>query len=252
MAAEKAPASRKATGRRARTCDSVDSARDEQLQLKIERFLIGDVERSLHRRGVTCVVGADEAGRGPLAGPVTVAAVALCPGDLGWCEGLDDSKALRLSERERLFAIVQERALAWDILHLSAAEVDRLNILQASLEGMRRVSESVRGAVGADTWALIDGNRLPPGLASPASCLVKGDARSYAIAAASVLAKVARDRVMIELDATYPGYGFARHKGYPTRAHMAALASLGACPEHRRSFAPVAAAVARAEDAKPG
>lgn len=182
------------------------------------------------------IAGVDEAGRGPLAGPVAVAAVILDPSRP--IDGLDDSKALSEARREALEPLIRERALAWHIELVSAAEIDRLNILRATLAGMAR---AVHALDPAAQHALIDGNRLPPGLPCPAEALVKGDAREPAIMAASILAKVARDRWMRELDALHPGYGFAVHKGYPTPAHLENLRRLGPCDQHRRSFAPVRA-----------
>jgi len=185
------------------------------------------------------LAGVDEAGRGPLAGPVAVAAVILDPARR--IDGLSDSKVLSAAAREALFPSIQERALAFSIVLVQADEIDRLNILQATLEGMRR---AILGLHLAPERVLVDGNQVPSGLAMPAAAIVKGDASVAAIAAASILAKVARDRWMLELDARYPGYGFAAHKGYPTPAHLEALRRLGPCPVHRRSFAPVRAALA--------
>ena len=182
------------------------------------------------------IAGVDEAGRGPLAGPVAVAAVILDPRRP--IPGLGDSKALSEAKREALAPLIRERALAWHVELVSAAEIDRLNILRATLEGMARAIHALNPC--AD-HALVDGNRLPPGLRCSAEALVKGDAREPAIMAASILAKVARDRLMCELDALHPGYGFAVHKGYPTPAHLENLRRLGPCGEHRRSFAPVRA-----------
>lgn len=182
------------------------------------------------------IAGVDEAGRGPLAGPVAVAAVILDPSRP--IAGLGDSKALSEARREALEPLIRERALAWHIELVSAAEIDRLNILRATLAGMAR---AVHALVPTAQHALIDGNRLPPDLPCPAEALVKGDAREPAIMAASILAKVARDRWMRELDALHPGYGFAVHKGYPTPAHLENLRRLGPCDQHRRSFAPVRA-----------
>lgn len=184
------------------------------------------------------VAGVDEAGRGPLAGPVSVAAVILDPARP--IAGLDDSKKLTEARREALFPLIVERALAWRIEFVEADEIDRLNILQATLAGMRRALE---GLTPAAELAHIDGNRLPKGLPCPAVALVGGDAIDPAIMAASILAKVARDRRMVELHATWPHYGFDRHKGYPSPLHLAALREHGPCPEHRRSFAPVRAAL---------
>ena len=180
------------------------------------------------------VAGVDEAGRGPLAGPVSVAAVILdpaCPID-----GLDDSKKLSERRREALFPIICERALAWRIELVEAQEIDALNILQATLTGMRRALQALAPAA---ELALIDGNRLPRDLPCPARAIVGGDALEPAIMAASILAKVARDRHMLELHRAYPQYGFDGHKGYPSPAHLAALRAHGPCPAHRRSYAPV-------------
>lgn len=179
------------------------------------------------------ICGVDEVGRGPLAGPVVAAAVILdpeCP-----IAGLADSKKLSETRREQLFDTICERALAWSLGRAEVAEIDTINILQASLLAMRR---AVDGLDLAPEHALVDGNRVPP-LACPARAIVGGDDSEPCISAASIVAKVARDREMIALDARYPGYGLARHKGYPTRAHLAALAALGVTDIHRRSFAPV-------------
>ena len=180
------------------------------------------------------VAGVDEAGRGPLAGPVVVAAVILDPARP--IDGLADSKALAQTARERLSDRIVADALAHAVVMVEAAEIDRLNILQATLAGMAR---ALRGLVPTADHALVDGNRLPKDLPCPATAIVDGDALEPAISAASILAKVARDRLMVALDARHPGYGFAVHKGYPTPDHLAALARLGPCPAHRRSFAPV-------------
>jgi ribonuclease HII len=186
------------------------------------------------------VAGCDEAGRGPLAGPVVVAAVILDPARP--IAGLADSKQLDEARREALFPLILERAIATAVISVSPAHIDRDNILKATLHGMR---EALRALRPLPALALIDGNRLPPDLPCPARSIVGGDASEPAISAASILAKVTRDRVMVELDARWPGYGFARHKGYPTPEHLDALARLGPCPEHRRSYAPVRAAAAR-------
>ena len=186
------------------------------------------------------VAGVDEAGRGPLAGPVAVAAVVLDPARP--IAGLNDSKQLSEARREALYPQIIEHALAWHIEFVSAGEIDRLNILQATLEGMRRAVCALRPAAAL---ARVDGNRLPHGLPCPAEAVVGGDALDPAIMAASILAKVARDRAMRALHAEYPQYGFDRHKGYPSAAHLAALAAHGPCPQHRRSFAPVRLAIHR-------
>lgn len=179
------------------------------------------------------VCGVDEVGRGPLAGPVVAAAVILDPGRP--IDGLADSKVLSERRREALFEVIRERALAWSLGRAEVAEIDELNILQASLLAMRRAVAALPSLPGL---ALIDGNRVPE-LDCQARAIVGGDASEPCISAASILAKVTRDREMVALDARYPGYGLARHKGYPTAAHMAALAALGVSAIHRRSFAPV-------------
>ncbi|MBD8899947.1 ribonuclease HII [Rhodanobacter sp. DHG33] len=178
--------------------------------------------------------GVDEAGRGPLAGPVVVAAVILDPDRP--IAGLDDSKKLSEKKREALYPQIVERALAHCIVLVEAEEIDRLNIFQATMAGMSR---AVAGLVPAAHEALVDGNKLPKDLPCPGRAIVGGDALEPAISAASILAKVTRDRLMVALEAVHPGYGFAVHKGYPTPAHLAALQQLGPCAEHRRSFAPV-------------
>jgi len=179
------------------------------------------------------VAGVDEAGRGPLAGAVFAAAVILDPERP--IAGLNDSKKLSEKRREALFVEIQAKALAWSIAEASAAEIDAMNILQASLLAMQR---AVAGLSRLPTEVLVDGNRAPA-FACPARAIIGGDALEPCISAASILAKVARDRTLLELHARYPQYGFDRHKGYPTAEHMAALVAHGACPEHRRSFAPV-------------
>lgn len=187
------------------------------------------------------VAGVDEAGRGPLAGPVVCAAVILDPRRR--IDGLGDSKALSEAARENLFPQIRRDALAWHVEFVSPAEIDRLNILQATLTGMAR---ALRALSPGPAHALIDGNRLPKSLPCTAQALVGGDALEPAIMAASILAKVARDRHMLALHASYPRYGFDRHKGYPTPEHLDALRTHGPCPEHRRSFAPVRAALQQA------
>ncbi|MBP6749326.1 MAG: ribonuclease HII [Xanthomonadaceae bacterium] len=189
------------------------------------------------------IAGVDEAGRGPLAGPVAVAAVILDPARP--IAGLNDSKKLTEAAREALFPLIVERALAWRIEFVEADEIDRLNILQATLTGMRRALEGLEPRAEA---ARIDGNKLPRDLPCPAEALIGGDAIEPAIMAASILAKVARDRRMRELHARYPEYGFDRHKGYPSPAHLDALNKHGPCAEHRRSYAPVRAAIAAHTD----
>jgi len=180
------------------------------------------------------VAGVDEAGRGPLAGPVAVAAVILDPARP--IVGLGDSKKLSEARREALYPQIIEQALAWSVVLVEVEEIDRLNIFQATMAGMSRAVASLSPAA---CEALIDGNKLPADLPCPGRAIVGGDALEPAISAASILAKVSRDRLMVELDATHPGYGFAVHKGYPTPAHLEALQRLGPCVRHRRSFAPV-------------
>ncbi|WP_434776048.1 ribonuclease HII [Pseudomonas oryzihabitans] len=179
------------------------------------------------------VAGVDEVGRGPLCGAVVTAAVILDPGKP--ILGLNDSKKLSLTRREALFDEIQEKALAWCVARAEVAEIDRLNILHATMLAMQR---AVEGLQVQPRLALIDGNRCPK-LAVPSAPVVKGDSQVPAIAAASILAKVTRDREMQVLDALYPGYGLAGHKGYPTAEHLDALRRLGPTPIHRRSFAPV-------------
>ncbi|MEO7252233.1 MAG: ribonuclease HII [Arenimonas sp.] len=180
------------------------------------------------------VAGVDEAGRGPLAGPVVCAAVILDARRP--IAGLDDSKVLSEQQRERLFPIIQRRCIAWNIVFVDREEIDTLNILWATMAGMRRALCAI---VPSATSALIDGDRVPPDLPCPARALIKGDALEPAIMAASILAKVSRDRYMTALHERFPGYRFDRNKGYPTREHFASLARIGPCVEHRRSFAPV-------------
>jgi len=179
------------------------------------------------------IAGVDEAGRGPLAGPVVAAAVIL--DDERPIAGVDDSKRLSAKQRERLFDVIMGQALCVSIGQASAAEVDAINVLQATMLAMRRAVEGLRLA---PIKVLVDGNQLPR-LPMLAEAVVGGDGRVACIAAASIVAKVTRDRQMTELDQTLPGYGFAQHKGYGTAQHMQALKRLGASAQHRRSFAPV-------------
>ena len=179
------------------------------------------------------LAGVDEAGRGPLAGDVVAAAVILDPARP--VPGLRDSKKLTAPRREALAALIRERAIAWAVARASVAEIDRLNILHASMLAMHRAVQALQPQPG---YVLVDGNRLPR-WSYAAEPVIGGDDRVPAIAAASILAKVQRDRELVELDARYPGYGFAAHKGYPTPAHLTALRALGVTPVHRRSFAPV-------------
>ena len=185
------------------------------------------------------VAGVDEAGRGPLAGPVVAAAVIL--DDLQPISGLGDSKVISPRKREALFDEIRARALACSIAQASVQEIDELNILQATLLAMRRAVDGLRLSPHR---VLVDGNRLPQ-LKMAAAAIVKGDALVPAISAASILAKVYRDRLCLALHAAHPAYGFAVHKGYPTANHLAALRLHGACDAHRRSYAPVRAVLAR-------
>jgi len=204
----------------------------------IDRFAC---ERELWQRGITLVAGVDEAGRGPLAGPVVVAAVMLPATWLGCglpaeLEGLNDSKQLTARQRGRLFGVLTGWVeVKFALARMEAQQVDELNILQAT---HRAMNAALARLAPAPRHALVDGTRVKT-LQFSQTALVKGDARSYSIAAASVLAKVTRDRLMEEYDKQWPAYGFAEHKGYGTVQHLAALAEHGPCPIHRRSFAPV-------------
>ncbi len=190
-----------------------------------------DVETSLKS---IFIAGVDEAGRGPLAGPLAVAAVILDPAHP--IVGINDSKKLSEARREALYPQIIERALAYCVVLIEPDEIDRLNIFQATMAGMSR---AVAGLALVAHEALIDGNQLPKDLPCRGRAIVGGDALEPAIGAASILAKVSRDRLMVALDVVHPGYGFAVHKGYPTPAHLASLQRLGPCAQHRRSFAPV-------------
>ena len=183
--------------------------------------------------GLRLVAGVDEVGRGPLAGPVVAAAVILDPQRP--IDGLADSKTLSEARREELAPLIRERALAWALGRAEVEEIDAINILQASLLAMRR---AVLALTTAPEYVLVDGNKCPE-LPCPSEAIVQGDSRVAAISAASIIAKVARDREMVELDRTYPGYGFASHKGYGCKAHLRALELLGISPIHRRTYAPV-------------
>ena len=194
-------------------------------------------ERRAKRKGARLVAGVDEAGLGPLAGPVVVAAVVFERGR--YPEGIDDSKKLTAIERERLYEQIFDRAIV-SIVVASRARVDRMNILRASLWGMSRAVRSL--ACRAD-HVLVDGNMLPPGLPCPAEAIVSGDALSLSIAAASIIAKVTRDRLMASVGRAFPDYGFEHHMGYSTPAHFDALGRHGPCEHHRRSFAPIRAAL---------
>ncbi len=189
-----------------------------------------EMEADLRTEGLRLICGVDEAGRGPLAGPVCAAAVILPEGTE--IPGLNDSKKLTEKKREALFPVIKSTALHWGIAFADHKEIDELNILQATFLAMKRAVEmlGIEPELG-----LIDGNRCPE-VGFPVKAVVGGDAKCACIAAASVLAKVSRDRFMLEMDGKYPGYGFAQHKGYPTAAHYAALRELGPCPIHRLTF----------------
>ena len=189
-----------------------------------------EFENARYAEGYTAICGCDEAGRGPLCGPVVAAAVIL-PRDTV-IEGLNDSKKLSEKKREALFEVIKEKALAYAIAEASPAEIDEINILNASMLAMRRAVEAL--PIKAD-FALIDGN-CSRGFQIPTETVVKGDAKSASIAAASILAKVTRDRQCIELDKEYPEYNIAKHKGYPTKEHMDAVRKYGVAPIYRKSF----------------
>jgi ribonuclease HII len=188
--------------------------------------------------GSFLIAGVDEAGRGPLAGPVVVAAVIL-PVNYA-LDSLDDSKRLSASRRERLVPMIEAQAIAYAVEFIDVEEIDRVNILQATLNGMQRAVESLDPA---PQRAMIDGNRAPS-LSCEVETVIGGDGLIASISAASILAKVYRDRLMLTMHDEYPGYGFDRHKGYPTAHHLACLKTLGPCHIHRRSFAPVRKAIA--------
>lgn len=188
-----------------------------------------------YRDPMRWIAGVDEAGRGPIAGPV-VAACVILPESHG-IAGITDSKALPEHARERLFELITTRAVAWGIGIASPVEIDRLNILQASLLAMKRSLERI-GVCPSQVW--IDGTRCIPNCPFQQKAIVKGDSKHEVIGAASILAKVVRDRVMVEYDRLFPGYDFAGHKGYPTPSHLQRLHELGVCRIHRRSYAPVA------------
>ena len=186
-------------------------------------------EKEVAAEGYTCICGVDEAGRGPLAGNVVAAAVIMPEGLV--IEGLNDSKKLSEKKRDALFDIIKEKTV-YSIAWATPAEIDELNILNATMLAMRR---AVEGLPEKADFALIDGN-CSRGFSIPTKTVVSGDAKSMSIAAASILAKVTRDRQCAELDKLYPEYGFAGHKGYPTKAHREKVIEIGPCPEHRRSF----------------
>ena len=188
-------------------------------------------EQAAREEGFGCVCGVDEAGRGPLAGPVFAAAVIMPEGLI--IDGVDDSKKLSAAKREALFDVICEKAEAFGIAAATEQEIDEINILQATFLAMRR---AVAQLETKPDIILVDGNRLPPELPCEGRTIIKGDSLSHSIACASILAKVSRDRFMLILGEKYPEYGFAKHKGYGTKDHIAALREYGMSPVHRRSF----------------
>lgn len=201
--------------------------------MRVETQELSNIEfdEIVRGEGYTCLCGVDEAGRGPLAGPVYAAAVILNPLDIP--EGLNDSKKLTEKKREKLFLEIQEKALSYAVASATVEEIESLNILQATFLAMKRAVENLKIA---PDMVMIDGNMVPPQLTAEAQAVVKGDARSATIAAASILAKVSRDHYMLQMDEAYPAYQFAKHKGYGTKAHYEALQENGLSPIHRRSF----------------
>lgn len=190
-----------------------------------------EFEKAAVNSGFSCVCGVDEAGRGPLAGPVCAAAVILPAGAA--IEGLDDSKKLTEKKRERLYDIIKQTAVAYSVAYGTLEEIETVNILEATYLAMNR---AIEGLTVKPDFALIDGNRVPRGIKIPCETIVKGDSRSMSVAAASVLAKVTRDRLMLEYDKKYPEYNFKKHKGYGTKEHTELIKQYGPCEIHRLSF----------------
>ena len=190
-----------------------------------------EFEKAAENSGFSCICGVDEAGRGPLAGPVCAAAVILPEGAV--IEGLDDSKKLTEKKREKLYDIIKETAVAYSVAYGTLEEIETVNILEATYLAMNRAIEGL--SVKPD-FALIDGNRVPRGIKIPCETIVKGDSKSMSVAAASVLAKVTRDRLMLEYDKKYPEYNFKKHKGYGTKEHTELIKQYGPCEIHRLSF----------------
>lgn len=190
-----------------------------------------EFEKAAVNSGFSCICGVDEAGRGPLAGPVCAAAVILPEGAV--IEGLDDSKKLTEKKREKLYDIIKETAVAYSVAYGTLEEIENVNILEATYLAMNRAIEGLN--VKPD-FALIDGNRVPRGIKIPCETIVKGDSKSMSVAAASVLAKVTRDRLMLEYDKKYPEYNFKKHKGYGTKEHTELIKQYGPCEIHRLSF----------------
>lgn len=190
-----------------------------------------EFEKAAVNSGFSCICGVDEAGRGPLAGPVCAAAVILPEGAV--IEGLDDSKKLTEKKREKLYDIIKETAVAYSVAYGTLEEIETVNILEATYLAMNR---AIEGLTVKPDFALIDGNRVPRGIKIPCETVVKGDSRSMSVAAASVLAKVTRDRLMLEYDKKYPEYNFKKHKGYGTKEHTELIKQYGPCEIHRLSF----------------
>ena len=189
------------------------------------------IEKNLNEQGFKAICGVDEAGRGPLAGPVCAAAVIL---PLGLeIVGLNDSKKLSEKKREQLYDVITENAISWSVAFASVDEIEKYNILGATFLAMERAVNGLK--VSAD-YALIDGNQKPKGIKIPMETVIKGDAKSHSIAAASIIAKVTRDRLLLEYNEQYPAYGFLNHKGYGTKAHIEAIKQYGPCDIHRPSF----------------
>lgn len=190
-----------------------------------------EFEKAAVNSGFSCICGVDEAGRGPLAGPVCAAAVILPEGAV--IEGLDDSKKLTEKKRERLYDVIKETAVAYSVAYGTLEEIETVNILEATYLAMNR---AIEGLNLKPDFALIDGNRVPRGIKIPCETIVKGDSKSMSVAAASVLAKVTRDRLMLEYDKKYPEYNFKKHKGYGTKEHTELIKQYGPCEIHRLSF----------------
>lgn len=190
-----------------------------------------EFEKAAVNSGFSCICGVDEAGRGPLAGPVCAAAVILPEGAV--IEGLDDSKKLTEKKRERLYDIIKQTAVAYSVAYGTLEEIETVNILEATYLAMNR---AIEGLTVKPDFALIDGNRIPRGIKIPCETIVKGDSKSMSVAAASVLAKVTRDRLMLEYDKKYPEYNFKKHKGYGTKEHTELIKQYGPCEIHRLSF----------------
>lgn len=191
-----------------------------------------ELETALNADGSNIIAGVDEVGRGPWAGPVTVCAVILDPDNIP--EGLNDSKKLTAKRRDVLFDLIMDSAQV-SLVHVEVEEIDQINILQATFRGMERAVAGLRSV----DHILIDGNKIPPNLNAPATAVVKGDGKSVSIAAASIIAKVTRDRLMLDLSKLYPGYGWEKNAGYGTKIHQSGLLNHGVTPHHRRSFKPI-------------